>query len=95
MTSAIPVFNKFRYDYFESAAFNDFDTVKKIEEKEFWKMVEIEPESDILLHIKTNLLINKDCELLGRAVYNEEENVMEMQEVDEKIKMWYVKCIEN
>jgi hypothetical protein len=31
MTSAIPVFNKFKYDYFESAAFNDFDTVKKIE----------------------------------------------------------------
>ena len=58
-------------------------------------MVEIEPESDILLHIKTNLLINKDCELLGRAVYNEKENVMEVQEVDEKIKMWYVKCIEN
>ncbi len=95
MTSAIPVFNKFKYDYFESASFNDFDTVKKIEEKEFWKMVEIEPESDILLHIKTNLLINKDCELLGRAVYNEKENVMEVQEVDEKIKMWYVKCIEN
>jgi hypothetical protein len=95
MTSAIPVFNKFKYDYYESASFDDFDTVKKIDEKEFWKMVPVQPESDVLLHIKTNLLINTDCELLGRAVYNEEENVMEIQDVDDKIKRWYVKCIEN
>jgi hypothetical protein len=81
--------------HIEKAKDYDFNETVDKSDKEFWQGVSSKIvdeggiEVDCILHVKTNLIISYEGELIGRDT---DEGVIYLNELDPKIIQWYKNC---